>query len=330
MIYLIASGEALYGGVGTYIRDQLKEFPDAVLLTGQESSHKQVVKIEGLNRIPSFKSLIIIFKKIRESNAKICICHSTAGLLVSILLKMFFKDIFVINVYHGLASNYKKYLYFLEYISDKTSDLSVFMNFKDPQKLKAKNWKFIGNYSPRSINKSNYCFDGKIVTVTRQSNQKNNKELFEVIRNTPEKEFVIYAPQKDHFYFQTALKDLGICNVNVCFASNVEEIYLDKSLFILCSNSEGFPLSVLEAASYGIPIIVSKRLALSQIFGNNIKYAKDVADFKSGILSILNNICAFEEACNSALVLAKEYSYERWCNEWSKIINNTSNHKLRH
>ena len=96
MIYLIASGEALYGGVGTYIRDQLKEFPDAVLLTGQESSHKQVVKIEGLNRIPSFKSLIIIFKKIRESNAKICICHSTAGLLVSILLKMFFKDIFVV------------------------------------------------------------------------------------------------------------------------------------------------------------------------------------------------------------------------------------------
>ena len=146
----------------------------------------------------------------------------------------------MINVYHGLASNYKKYLYFLEYISDKISDLSVFMNFKDPQRLRAKNWKFIGNYSLRSINKSSSCFEGKIVTVTRHSNQKNNKELFEVIKIFPEREFLIYAPKQDHIYFQTALKNLGISNVNVCYATNMEEIYLDKSLFILCSNSEGF------------------------------------------------------------------------------------------
>ena len=175
MICLIASGEALDGGVGTYIRNQLKEFPDALLLTGQDIPNKRVIKIEGLNRIPTLKSLIIICKKIRDSNAKICICHSTAGLLTSILLKLFLRDVLVINVYHGLASNYKKYLYFLEYISDKISDLSVFMNFKDPQRLRAKNWKFIGNYSLRSINKSSSCFEGKIVTVTRHSNQKQQR-----------------------------------------------------------------------------------------------------------------------------------------------------------
>ena len=53
-----------------------------------------------------------------------------------------------------------------------------------------------------------------------------------------------------------------------------------------------------------------------------------VTDFKFSILSILDDISTYEEACNSALVLAKEYSYERWCNEWSNIINNMSNYKL--
>ena len=329
MICLIASGEALGGGVGTYIRDQLDAFPDAVLLTGQDFSHERSIKIDGLNRIPSLKSLITICKKMREGNAKICICHSTAGLLTSILLKIFFKDIFIINVYHGLASNYKKYLYLLEYVSDKVSDLSVFMNYKDPKKIRSKNWKFVGNYSSRSVIKSNSNFEGKIVTVTRHSDQKNNEELFEVIRNLPEREFCIFTKEHDHSYFRTALKDLGIRNVNVCYAKNIEDIYADKSLFILCSNSEGFPLSVLEAASFGVPAIISERLALSQIFGKNIKYAKNITDYQTSILSLLGDVSAYKHACNSALYLAKEYSYERWISEWSNIINETASyHKL--
>ena len=77
------------------------------------------------------------------------------------------------------------------------------------------------------------------------------------------------------------------------FQSNTKELLKKSSVFILPSFSEGFPNTILEAMSLGIPIVASNVGGIPEIIShqrNGLLFdPKDTDGFVNGILTILKN-----------------------------------------
>lgn len=91
----------------------------------------------------------------------------------------------------------------------------------------------------------------------RQGRKMNNVELWIVGDGTESKKLSSYA--KASADKEVRSKDLGL-EQNIKFLGrqeNLENFYKQADVFLLTSNSEGWGLVVIEAASYGLPIIMT-------------------------------------------------------------------------
>ena len=96
------------------------------------------------------------------------------------------------------------------------------------------------------------------------------------------------------------------------FDQNVQKYYLRSSLFILPSNNEGFPISLLEAMSYGVPCLINDfgvpfNRSLLHIMPNS--NPKTIAFFIEKIFNDLDNVN--EKAAKAKLLVHSQYSFSR-------------------
>jgi len=315
-IYLISSGESLEGGVGTYIRETSKLFPDSITVNGCSKSAD--IFIDGIWRIPTIRSIFIFFNFILTVKPNsIFICHSTAGLLLGMLSRIFFfKNIRVVNVYHGLASRYfgNKLMYLFELITCFLSSQSVFLNKLDMSIAIRGNGVLIPNFAERKYkNESNPC--GDIVSVTRWSMQKDNKSLIEACNNGLVN-LCIYTKLAEMQLFKNAFPE----SVSIQHTNSILDIYQGKSIFVLSTFSEGFPLSLMEAASFGLPVVCSDIPVLRSIFGDSCLYFKD----PNHLVEIINRLKAepnfYKKRSNHSKEIVSKFPHENWQSSWINLI----------
>jgi len=312
-IYLVASGASLSGGVGTYIKDLISLFPESLLISDDREAD---IRLVGIRRIPTIAG-IYRFLKFKRKNKGIYIYHSTAGLILSIVANLFLAERKNIIVYHGLASRYSGFFVrIVEFMSCKLNHINVFMNYEDPAYLKANRFTFIPNYSSRVIAKR-VSKTGDIVTVTRNTPQKDNSTVFKVAGMIDER-IVLYTNQHDVPFFETK----SIPNLLVKSTRSKDEIYNQKSMFVLATFSEGFPLSVVEAACSGLPILCSKLPILEGIFSDNVLYFTDYVDLKDKINKLLRDPGLHNDFSNRSIKLAREYTHDTWKENWSTLLLN--------
>ena len=316
-IFLVASSDSLNGGVGTYIKDQLGILKNTKIVTGDISAD---IYINGLKQIPSPYCVIKFISFVRENSNSIFIFHSSAGLLLSIISKLFaFVRFKSIVVYHGLASNYQGFLaYVVEYISNKLSDKSVFMNMEDQVTLNSSKKKsiYIPNFSKIS-SKSTPNIEDPIVTVTRNSLQKDNSTFIEFASNTHH-DIHLFTNEKDIKYFE----EFNLNNLHVGSTRQKDEIYSNKSIFVLSTFSEGFPLSILEACSYGLPIICSNIPILKGLLENNVLYFDSSTDLIKIVQDLKKNEIKFNEYSANSIKISKKFSLKKWKENWLELIDN--------
>lgn len=136
----------------------------------------------------------------------------------------------------------------------------------------------------------------KILFLGRVTYQKGPNYFLEaaakVLKFKPKAEFIIAGAGDMMPYLQGRTVELGINN-NVTFTGmlkgdQVKEVYQSVDCFVLSSVSEPFGLTVLEALSHRLPVIISKQSGVSEVLKHVLRYDFwDVDRLASLILSLI-------------------------------------------
>jgi glycosyltransferase involved in cell wall biosynthesis len=122
---------------------------------------------------------------------------------------------------------------------------------------------------------------------------------------------------------KSKIKLLGI--VEKCFLmgsvphSNVIEFYKNNyvDLFINVSIAEGIPVSIMEAASFSVPLLATNVFGVSEIVNNKNGFLINV-DFKpSEIALLLNNFFSNEKEIRNK----RKNSYYTYLNHFNALVN---------
>ena len=117
-------------------------------------------------------------------------------------------------------------------------------------------------------------------------------------------------------------------NNNIFFLGSVSDpgVVLEKSCcFVLSSTREGNPISVLEAMSYGLPIIAPNVGGIPDIVTDNengyLFETNNVQDLIGKMTSILENKTNLELFSNKNLERIKAFSIDKTKDEYKKFFN---------
>ena len=119
------------------------------------------------------------------------------------------------------------------------------------------------------------------------------------------------------------------------FTSDMESVYLNADIFVMSSHTESMPMVLIEAASYGLPIVAYDIGTIRDCFAPNPEIKNGVAYHKNGILvpdgdenllceamrELLSNEAMRLEMGRQSLILAKErFSKEVIMQEWQDLL----------
>lgn len=94
-----------------------------------------------------------------------------------------------------------------------------------------------------------------------------------------------------------------------------EEVLLRSDFFVLTSRTEGHPVSLIEALSYGIPCLVTKGTnMMNEIINSRAGFGAEISaeSIANSIRNLIKEKSKLEEIGSNAFLLSKDY-------EWSKI-----------
>ena len=107
----------------------------------------------------------------------------------------------------------------------------------------------------------------------------------------------------------------------------MEEYLLDSSLFLLTSWSEGLPMVLLEAMSYGLPCIAfNTKSGVSDIIDDNkngfIINNRNKEKYVEKIDELMNNKELLSEFSKNSITKAREFTSKEIVKKWQEVIEN--------
>ena len=109
----------------------------------------------------------------------------------------------------------------------------------------------------------------------------------------------------------------------------LNQIFSHARLFVLPSYHEGMPISLLEAMSYGVPVLVSDISANKELELPDERYFRcgDVDDLKDKMLSLLENSLSEKERQEIRKQIVEKYNWNRIAEQTIKVYENVLNKK---
>lgn len=258
--------------------------------------------------------------------------HNIGPGMFSPLLRLF--GMKVVITYHSANYEHKKWggfakgiLRMSESLSFKFANKIVFVNKfqmqKAPQAIQAKSI-----YIPNGIDEvsrsesSNYiesigAIKGEyLLGVGRLTPEKGFEYLVDAVNRIDEIKQLVIAGAADHGdSYLNRLKELDVNN-KVIFAGfvggeNLRQLYSHARLFVLSSENEGFPLVMLEAMNYKLPMVVSDIPATHLVDLPHDYYAQSA------------NVDSFVERISMAMSQSHECEYDLSEFDWAKVAQQT-------
>jgi glycosyltransferase involved in cell wall biosynthesis len=167
----------------------------------------------------------------------------------------------------------------------------------------------------------------KLVTVTRiEEAQKNLDAMILIVQSLRDFTLDIYGggPKNEVAALINKIKDVD--NINYCgVATDMYEVYSDKSLFIMTSNYEGFGQTLIEARSQGLPIVAFDTFdALSYIVGHNVNGFKvepnNIEQFIGCIVKVLTNQDLYNKLSCAAIKESKKTEMVLINSKWRNLL----------
>lgn len=187
----------------------------------------------------------------------------------------------------------------------------------------------IYNPSPFNIFK-NYKFDNKnFLAVGRLTEQKGFDMLVEawrkVEKNNKEWTLTIVGDGEDKEKLQKQAQELK--NINfVGRTNNVKEYYERASCYVLSSRYEGFPMVILEAESFGLPIIsfdckTGPKEMVSNEGNGYLVESENIDKLSDTLLKFINEKEKAEEMSLCSTDYVKKFNIKEIGDQWEKLLN---------
>lgn len=155
-----------------------------------------------------------------------------------------------------------------------------------------------------------------LIKAFAQFAKQNNEWTLDIVGDGSEKSYLDSLIEKYRLHDRVSIFP---------FTKNVEFFYRNASIYILSSRWEGFGLVLLEAMSYGLPIIssdvpVAKELldkkAIALFFENG-----NISDLCKRMIEIVNTDKEkIEEMKHNARLYVKEFSIEKIASQWEDLF----------
>lgn len=253
-----------------------------------------------IHRRFSFSYLLQLNKFIKKNEIDLIVASSANAGIYSRLIKLLNKKIKVIYVSHGWSSIYNggklAFLYtFIEKLLSELSDSTLciskkdFENAKDIIGINVNKLQWITNKiypieNSESLKKQDSTI--KLLTVARLEAPKRIDLLIEATKGWDKVELHVVGDGVQRNYLES------IKHKNVIFHGEIDGFNDFKSydIFSLISDSEGLPLSALEAMSSELPIILSDVGGCFELIdGNGFLVKNNSEEIKEAIIkSVLN------------------------------------------
>ena len=220
-------------------------------------------------------------QKKHEEKLKKVINNLNTDILISLgcedrnfLYKLKTKNIKVIREYHFnkkymLQDKKKNFLYVLKgyyrYIKERILinkyDEVIVLTKEDKKQWNNKKVKVIPNfinYIPKEVSS---CENKKIISVGRLEYQKGYDILIDiwniVSKKYPDWILEIYGEGPEREKLQNKVNKLGLEKSFLLKGAikNIQDKYLESSIYVMSSRYEGMPMVLLEAMAYGLPIV---------------------------------------------------------------------------
>ena len=295
------------GGSSKWTKEQIevcsKEF-DCYLATNKKgwlstkSNINRVLFSHLIQSRFSIRYLLLLSNYVRENKINIIVASSANAGVYSRLLKLFNYKIRVVYVTHGWSAIYNgkrlKYLYILiEKFLSKLSDSILCISEYDYQSA----IKIIG------INKGKLKkIPNSIFPILGTKKIHNNRiKILSIARFTPPKRMDLLINSVKNIDIELHFIGDGELRAalerdapdNVFFHGEIEDFsnFSDFDIFCLISDSEGLPLSAIEAMSCGMSLLLSNVGGCPElVLDNGILVENNVADIRNAIIQISSQI----------------------------------------
>lgn len=300
----------------------------------------------NLDRITHRRILSLILlpfwglKNIRELRPDVIHSHSAdIGFFISIAAKIY--GVPVINTCHGISFNDKQYSFprrFIENFFLKYSNFRkiIAVDIKGLQALKdagIRNAVCIPNgVDPNRFNygKGRYHVKTTFLFVGRLEKQKGLIYLInaaKILKSKKDFDIILVGEGTESDNLNKIGQEFGIGDI-LKFKGKIteqalNEYYLECDVFVLPSIWEGMPLTLLEAAAAGMPIIASNIGGISSIFAHEenalIVEPKNAEALANAMRRLLDDKKLREKLGTNARSLAKKFSWEKTTNALNEI-----------
>jgi GalNAc-alpha-(1->4)-GalNAc-alpha-(1->3)-diNAcBac-PP-undecaprenol alpha-1,4-N-acetyl-D-galactosaminyltransferase len=209
-----------------------------------------------------------------------------------------------------------------------------------------KNWKVQGNVTPNHIETLPLDSQANVIStvldredialaVSRDHQQKNLDFLLKtwslVEKLNSELKLILVGPEKTE-RVENVSKNLSLTSFTPIIRTENTSPYFEKSkLFLSTSKFEGFPNVILEAISFGIPVITTPSCDLVEEFALHgaaiVVDSLDPEVFAQHIVDLFNNPERLSTMSHCAKILARKYSWEMVREDWYLAIQNAITRK---
>jgi len=212
-------------------------------------------------------------------------------------------------------------------ISREITELLIKNKWTRPEKItflqNGISMKDSGNIFPK-VKTNNLPIIGMVANFREQKDHKTLLTAFSILIKTGIKsELWLVGDGPTRQYFEKLAKEFGI-ESNVRFLgmiSNLTEIYRRFDVFVLSTNYEGHPLAILEAMSFGLPVVATRISSIPEIIneGDNglLVNPGDPNDLAQALRKILTNDLLYSQLSEASLKTTKE---QQSIDDWAKNL----------
>lgn len=221
-------------------------------------------------------------------------------------------------------------------IAAKYSDYIVVLTKADLKEYKEKlklRTPIINVYNPsveteiEKVEKKNY-----IMASGRLSYQKNFQELISIWGEIKDKvkdwELIILGSGEEEEKLKSIIKQDNIENIKMMgYCKDIDKYYAQSKLFVMTSRFEGFPMVLLEAQKYGLPIIAydcftgPSEIVINDRNGYLIPY-DDKTKFKEAIVDLINSEEKIRIMSDNAKNDSYRFNLNDFVSKWINILDN--------
>ncbi len=326
IMYFITTSD--WGGASKYVYElckyEIERGNEVYFVTGSKGLLLEKVKelgnvktfvINSVNRsidpLNDLKSIFIIRRLVSQIKPDIIHLNSSKAGIIGRLACIGKKTKVIFTVHgwsftEGIGSNLKKFIYkTIEKSVSRFTDLFICVSEYDKRLGIEK--KVLNNKTPVVViyNGSSKPVDDQVnfsahvpirlVMVARFSPQKNQRALIEAVRGFPKDKYhLVFVGEGETMQScKNLVKSLDLKdNIEFLgFKDDVTKELIENDVCLLITHYEGLPISIIEAMSYGLPIIASdvggnRELVINNENGYLVNNAKDI---QNSITKLINN-----------------------------------------